>query len=421
MEYLGFSIGDTPLFESPELSARYNARVLVKDESQNTVSGTFKDRRNMHVLEQDAGTDCPIYYVQITSGNSANSMGRMAGAFERETGKKRGVVNIVSPDLSIRTRRLLKHYGPVVVRSDVNKRNMPVQEQIEIARKQLKGNVIIKTVERIDGYDGLASELYNECFPSFVFMPVGAAEGFYSLARNSPDSTRVIGATIDENPLASEEVPDIGESPADKLGCVYSPFADLARKQCSNGHEILVVDNDEILGEQEYLNTELGLDVDPNAAVAFAAARKYSDKMTLDDTAVIIKSAGNASRIAGLNKSRRRNRRIAYATAALATLIAAAGVSEYLLDNRPEKGIVATSANQFFKGMTFRNLGRGNEYYNKYVAYAVYAGEGEVNYNVLNILQMYSGGGVDRMIVIDSPNMMKVVNDYDAWRNTQKN
>ena len=80
------AVGETPLFQVPQLSGRYGADVWVKDESKNKYSGTHKDRRNYSVLLRDSMIHEPIYYIQISKGNSALSLTGMCSDFSQATG-----------------------------------------------------------------------------------------------------------------------------------------------------------------------------------------------------------------------------------------------------------------------------------------------------------------------------------------------
>ena len=142
--YYGFRIGETPLYEVPQLMGRYGARTFVKDESKNTASGTFKDRRNMWVLEQDGQTEEPVFYVQITSGNSGLSMGRLCQTYERETGKQRRSISVVHKKLPREIKNKLRAVGEVV---EVDLSSGPIPSHTLEQRADKTLNVLIKSME----------------------------------------------------------------------------------------------------------------------------------------------------------------------------------------------------------------------------------------------------------------------------------
>src|SRR3989344_695584 len=111
LDFYGLKVGGTPLRDIPQLSGRYGCHVLVKDESANEASGTFKDRRNASILLEDRGIQGPVWYAQISSGNSAISMARLCGVYNKEEGtalgRERHVLNIVDKRLPESTKRAL--------------------------------------------------------------------------------------------------------------------------------------------------------------------------------------------------------------------------------------------------------------------------------------------------------------------------
>src|SRR3989338_8237325 len=136
------------------------------------------------------------------------------------------------------------------------------------------------------GYAAISRELHDTGVGSSwkIFVPVGEGdlmadmiEGFEKLG----EMPRFIGATIPGNAFS-----DVGKedgNPADKLATRYSDFYKLLNEKCSqHGHEILTITAEEINEEMKVLDS-LSIRSGPNAAVAFAAARKYSTEPGFDE------------------------------------------------------------------------------------------------------------------------------------------
>ena len=305
----GFKIGDTPLVKSLELSKRYGCNVLIKDESKNQVSGTFKDRRNSFILMLDDKIKEPVYYVQISSGNSGISMGRLCRAYEKLTRKKRIAVNIVDNNISEEIKNKLKKLG-VIIEVDLQKEIISNDALIGIAREHLQNkNAIIKLVERINEDEneyesiiGEIGEIVEKCKKEkielkYIFCPVGEGELMAKLiwAINKRKlNIKVIGVTIRENVFASEKLFDssILKSIADKLICPYSNFKKILLDLCNQyGHEIIIVEEKEILEEIGVLK-EAEINAEPSSAVAFAGVKKYSKNFNFNDEVIVI-NTGN--------------------------------------------------------------------------------------------------------------------------------
>jgi cysteine synthase len=396
-DFFGYDIGDTRLFEVPELVPRYGSKVMVKDESENSASNTFKDRRNMWVLMQDIDYEGPICYVQITSGNSGYSMGLLTEKVRKETGKGRQIINIVPRSLNKKTSKLLGKYGPVVP-IDLCDGILHWHQLMEIAKKYTDRGTKIKTVERLgngrDGYCEILSEIMSETDPTHVFASVGSGECLYALGTSLKGSDlKLVGATIDDNCIASGGVflEQIEKSPADMLGCRYTSFGDLIRRQQEElGYDIVVVSDENISDEQKFLNCNLMLDVDANAAAAFAAAKKYGDdgKLKSDDNAIIIKTARNRNRIQGLGKPSPLRRYGPAAAAAACIMLGTLTGNEYRSwQNNQEakerqkqeernKEYLEEMRKAFVKDIS------ESERHHKYLAFATIKGNGVIDHNV---------------------------------------
>lgn len=425
-DFYGFNIGDTPLFESPELSARYRIHVWIKDESKNTVSRTVKDRRNAWVLEYDNLIESPIYYVQITYGNSGNSLGQMTEAIRIATGKEIYVVNIVPKDISIKTKRVLSKYGPVI-KMDLSKKIIHWHELIDIAEKNVGNkNGVYRIVERIgdgsEGYGNIITEIRNEIEPTHIFDSVGSGECYYSLSKALKGTDiNLIGATIKDNVIATEDdfLKDIGSGTADMLGCGYTGFRDLLKQiwDLEDKNSLEVVSEDEINEELSYLNNVLYLDVDPNSVPAFVAAKRMGDtgKLSMNDRAVIIKTAGYKDRLAGLSKYSRLKR---YGTAA-ACLALIFGVSApfAVKYSRQQKKIKSDREQYSKKILSYINEG---EIWTKNQATFLLwkelkKGNIDLDWDAYEALWMSGLSPLDHDIVMASPSMRKDYDEYTEW------
>src|SRR3989338_889783 len=295
---LGFGIGNTSLKDIPQLSGRYHFNVAVKDESENEASGTFKDRSNLAVLEEDRNVDTPIWYVQITSGNSGISLGRLCQAYEKSNGKQRRTLHLVGNDTPDVIKNALAAYGMV---HTVNLRDGPIPNNTrDTMARHIVGDETAeyKVVERVglpDGYGGLAEELYR-ADARYWFVPVGEGELMTKLAlavHDSPRRPKIVGVTINDNVFASRKIfkRRVGRSPADKLVTPYSDFKSMLDEICrTDGHEIIVVSDRQLMKEFEYLRNEIHMRVEPSAAAPFAGSMQYAKRngLTMHDKGVIV-------------------------------------------------------------------------------------------------------------------------------------
>ena len=390
--YYGFRIGETPLYEVPQLMGRYGARTFLKDESKNTASGTFKDRRNMWVLEQDGQTEEPVFYVQITSGNSGLSMGRLCQTYERETGKQRRSISVVHKKLPREIKNKLRAVGEVV-EVDLSSGPIPSHTLEQRAKDYLqKQDAKVRVVERTggnsDGYGEIAKEILERVQPRYIFCPVGEGElmAKLSLALSHQESpAKIVGVTVNGNINTngkSFERPK--QSRADKLVTPYSDFKELLeRLSTERGHEILTVDERQIQEEEKILR-ELMIDAEPSAAVAFAGARRYSRErgFSMDDNVVII-NTGKGECIP-YNSHWPRIARAATAAILLVGLGAGGmwGWREYQ-DYQQQQRWREEGIQRILKNM------EGNPTYNDLVAYAIFRGRGQIDTNVLGNLEMW--------------------------------
>lgn len=302
INFHGLKIGGTPLRDVPQLSGRYGCHVLVKDESVNEASGTFKDRRNAAILLDDKAVPGKIWYVQISSGNSALSMGRLCDVYNREEGykygKERRVLNIVDPRIHENIKRAISVYGRVH-EMDLKNNTVPNNTLDEIGR-QIVGDreATYKAVEHIgdlgDGYGSLSAELYPEG-AAYWFLPGGEWEFMTKLAlevHGKPNKPKIVGVTIDDNVITTRKKfhKRVRRSPADKLVAAYSDFREMLELLCKeDGHEIITVSDRQIMQEFDYINRELHMRAEPSAAAAFAGVKKYAPgNLTVHDKVIII-------------------------------------------------------------------------------------------------------------------------------------
>lgn len=285
VDFYGYKVGDTRFIDVPQLSGRYNMNVSVKDESGNELSGTFKDRRSISVLEQDAGITGKKAYVQISCGNSALSMGRACQIYSRATRQECEALSFIGKETPDFIRNALQSYSGIQ-EIDLKAGIVPNNTLGELAQGIAGGNghnVAYRVVERVGNGDGYAS-LAQELFPAEAdcwFVPVGEGELMTQLilaSRDFPKKPVIIGATIDDNAIGRGKnfLKSAKRSPADKLVAPYSDYNEYLRDLCKEyGHSIVTVSDRQIMTEYRYLK-ELGIKSEPSAAAAFAGARKWA-------------------------------------------------------------------------------------------------------------------------------------------------
>lgn len=332
-------VGGTPLRQCIELCGRCNgASVYVKDESKNS-SGTFKDRRNLALLEhyKDRGE---LVFVHMTNGNSGYSLGLLAKEWERLTGKKREVFNIVPKGISRQIREKLERCS-WVVDADSGKGILSSGAQLRLAKSTIwygprdkpvpwehwpdERFVSVESYKLEKGYGEIINEIAGQGVkPSFIFCPVGEGELITELAAAAekawPGSPpKIIGVTIKQNVLvhAADFIKNPRKSIADKLMNGYSKFKDLVRPLVKSGRiKLMTVSDREIAREYRWLNNVAGISAEPSAAAAFCGAKRYNLKR--DDTVVIINTGKGAYDVSSLERGWELKHRLKYAAWAAA-------------------------------------------------------------------------------------------------------
>ncbi|MCC7571341.1 PLP-dependent lyase/thiolase [Candidatus Micrarchaeota archaeon] len=188
---------------NPKFGGMYgelDINVHIIDESNNPF-GTFKDRRNLSVLKQDADKEEEQIYVHITSGNSGFSLGSMCKEWERNCrlsgieNKKRTAVVIIDKNTNKKARKELrklarKSHGAVIVKKvDLSKELHP-NDLKEIAHDAVKKRVSLSQIkiiggiaEKEQGYNLFAQKILTEHpNPKMIFLPLGSGELFYNTA-----------------------------------------------------------------------------------------------------------------------------------------------------------------------------------------------------------------------------------------------
>lgn len=431
-DFYGLRIGDTMLLESIPLTTRYGVkRAAIKHEDGNKAGHCLKDRRNAWVLMKDDEIGDRIVYVLLTYGNDGNSMGELTMRYEEKTGKKRGVVNVVPEGLPRRTKKHLRRFGSVV-EADLSE-PIPPDKILELARKKAHkyiGDSQLRMAEMIgegaEGYGSLAGELYNED-PDYVFLPMGSGESFCGVAGGFEGrKTRVVGATVEENVNAKDTdfLPRVGHSQADKLVCGFSNYRGMVEQLLRDGHKKVIVTEEELAEELRYLNDTLNLDVDPNAAVAFAAAKRYSENNEIgqDSSIVIVKSAANTGRIPGLG--RKWKRPTIYATAGGMVGLLVLGQCYYnnqlqKADIELQERVLGMQSEISMRDYYLWSMS-GSEYFFKIAQFALEKDRD----NYMDIIKKLSGsrwgGGVDRelwlMTLKSDQEIQQLYDEFLEWR-----
>ncbi|MFH1520806.1 MAG: PLP-dependent lyase/thiolase [Candidatus Micrarchaeota archaeon] len=328
-------VGHTPLHKSIELCGRCNgAQVLVKREDRNPFS-TFKDRRCAALLESTNNRN-QVAFVQITTGNSGYSLGMMAEAEARKTGREIKVVNIIPRNLSPVIKAKLESCS-IVYEMDLTDHIVTPDEMRAIA-KQLTNfdEVKIEMVESyglVDGYRQIVREIAADGVkPRYIFCPVGEGELFTELAAAAqevwPEGTpAIIGFTASPNAILNETdfIKKFKRSVADKLVNGYSKFKALVHSVIDSGRgRIFFQEERQIMRTYELLN-KIGIPVEPSAAAAFSGAMWFSKAYDLSpkDTVVIVNTGRGIFDQAAVEKHWLRKLKSAIKYAAIVVTVAA--------------------------------------------------------------------------------------------------
>lgn len=300
----------TPLTESKtELFSGLNrVKVYIKDESRNPF-GTFKDRRCSALIEQYSRID-PLYFVQISSGNSAYSMAKFA-EMARNEGRNVEVVNIIPKEVRPEIKQKLSEY-PRLVEVDLSKKEITFEEMQRIVRKHtgldIPGDNILG-VEKHNlegGYRQIVHEIKEQLAqmgetPTHIFCPVGEGELLTEIAQEAElvfekNTPKIVGVTIDNNvfvhPDGKEDgfvrIKEVGVEVADKLVNGYSKFWKAVKGMEQSGRVELKTAEAQEIADMYYELEHLSINAEPSAAIAFCGAMNY--EFQPDDVVVIINS-----------------------------------------------------------------------------------------------------------------------------------
>lgn len=445
--YKQFAIGNTPQEASADLSEAYGARVSVKHESYNSASGTVKDRRNEELLKQCKDIEWPIYFVGITSGSDGYSRGHLCNAFEKASGIKRRSISIIGKDVPKYVERGLSKAYNKVIRLDLSKEAVPNPKLIQIAKDCLrdqKADVrLVEQVSRSNGYSSIIKEILERTPDvGYMFCPVGEGELMSHLADALYDSgspAKLVGVTVPYNVFAQgKEFITAKNGTANGLHGQYSDYRKLLTRQCSEyGYEIMTVEDDDILTELPDLE-KLGISAGPEAAAAFAGARMYANSrgFTKDDNVVIINTGKSPFYEIGDKKRLSRDTKMLIGTTVGGVLLIGSillwrvGIPAYehaALVRKTEKECrQAVAEYESRHGKEIAEKLKTSTSWREYVAFAHFKSlqaepekQKEVFDKVLDVFEMRNYGGIDAMVVTGSPELMRIINEFDIWKNNK--
>ncbi|VVC04165.1 Pyridoxal-phosphate dependent enzyme [Candidatus Bilamarchaeum dharawalense] len=301
-------IGHTPLREYHQISGLcHRAKVFIKDESANEISGTHKDRR-CEALLATIKPDESAVLVHITCGNSGLSTGELTKQLAESEGKdwkdfRIQVVNIVSKDIPRVVKDRLRECS-IVHEMDLSKHEVTQEEMREIARKLTScSDEQIRMVESYklpQGYGNIVHEIQEDLAakgitlpPTHLICPIGSGELVVELEAEArriwgSNAPLIIGVTTPKNAIAlgSEFSKKRDRSVADKLTAPCTPYHEMADDLVRSGRlNLLTVSDGKILRAYRRLQ-ELGIHSEPSAAAGFAGAFSYG--FSSDDRVVII-------------------------------------------------------------------------------------------------------------------------------------
>jgi cysteine synthase len=231
--------------------------VLIKDESCNPF-GTHKDRRSLDIMQSSVPGDV---LAIISSGNGAWSLGNIA----KETGVKvRAVIKYHGNECY---KKILTELGVEVVPLDLS-HPLLSEDIISAVRRSPHERICDVTT----GYHGSYAQIVRECAsynPDVIVCPVGTGELFTGLcAATEGTRCRILGVTTDDQ-----------QSIADKLRGPYRPYQESMRTSIDQGHELLVISEEEVQRAVDLRPSELRME--PSAAVVFAALKYVRDKSAI--------------------------------------------------------------------------------------------------------------------------------------------
>ena len=276
-------IGNTPLIPDSELGNQFGVtNLLVKDESKN-LFGTFKDRRNVLVIDQALEQHVDKVAI-ITSGNAGYSLARLA----ENTGIK--VVCIVDEKINPSIKKSLKTYSDRVIETDLHKKILPTEEVVKFARETSDEYVQDVTNNYHDAFLSIVTEIKKEV-PDYLITPLGSGEAFVGLYKGLKKhrlKTILVGVGVHQ--LRDHEL-ELRANPsiADKL---YTPFTPYRKKIVSileEGHQYFHVSEEQIIDAHRKVSPTYSCE--PSSAAAFASLSRLDISK---DCRVIIVNSGRA-------------------------------------------------------------------------------------------------------------------------------
>ncbi|MEX0649746.1 MAG: PLP-dependent lyase/thiolase [Candidatus Andersenbacteria bacterium] len=265
-------VGQTPLLSLRDLQAQLGMKaVFVKNESKNPF-GTVKDRRNLYVF-QEASRLKVDKLVLITSGNNGYSLAQ----FAKNSPIK--VVCIVSRDLSIETKNILRQAAYQVIELNLNHKIMRPEELVAFAREKEEEVIWEVTNGYEENYHPIVKEIFAEVEPSHIVVPVGSGGiylGIIQALENKKKRTQVIGIGVQNTT----------QSFGDKLSTPWTPYSKALEFYQKAGHPIYRLSEQEI--KKTYAKFQNVVDCEPSSAAVFAAPDKH--KFNSNDTVVFLNS-----------------------------------------------------------------------------------------------------------------------------------
>ncbi len=235
--------------------------VYIFDESVNAF-GTIKDRRNEKVLEEALRLHVDKL-VLITSGNNGYSLSCLA----KNTGIK--IVCIVSRDLDIITKELLKSVSYHVIELNLEEKILRPEETIIIARENDHEVIWDVTNGYTEAYISIVEEICKTVMPDYIVCPLGSG-GIYigiieGIEKYCP-KTKVIGVGTQST----------HQSFADKLSTPWTPYTRAIENKIQQGHYVFRLSEEEIKNTyRQYKNFAL---IEPSSAVVFVAPTHFKFK-----------------------------------------------------------------------------------------------------------------------------------------------
>jgi threonine synthase len=282
------SVGHTPVFSLPELSAHFGIKQLwVKDESANPL-GTHKDRKSVTVVRKAMKLSPhlrPQAFCLLTAGNAGLSLAIFASSYWASSSAIPVIAFISEEYTSTNLKTELEYFCENVVCLDLNGHEWHSRELCEIAGSHLGRRIIDVTNGVIDPYSAIVSEiclLNPERRPDVIVMPVGCGELFLGIERGLKRyglKARLVGVTTRERSLA------------DKLYARWKPHGNHVRELTLNGspHRLLNLDDESLLLDTyNWLRLTNKISCEPSSAAAFTALFKIRAELKAEEKVMVI-------------------------------------------------------------------------------------------------------------------------------------